>query len=378
MALVINDRVKETSTTSGTGTLNLAGAVSGFDTFVSGIGDTNTTYYAIFEQGTANWEVGIGTVTDATPDTLARTTVITNSLGNTDKISFGGETADVFCTLPASKAVYLDASGDPVGAIASLVADTSPQLGGDLDLNSKNLDFPTVTNISDCLDEDDMSSDSATKLATQQSIKAYADAQGETFPTFTSTTPSVAPNDLTSLVIVGTNFGSSGIPAVEFQASTGVITAASSVVRDSSTQLTVGCTLPDDGTYFIRIELNNGLAVRSTTAVLTISDVPVWTTGAGSLGTIAGNFSGTVATVAATGDTVAYTETTDVLENASLANCSLNSSTGVISTTDFGGSDTEATTFTFTLRATDAQAQTADRIFTLTSSYGATGGGQFN
>ena len=378
MALVINDRVKETSTTSGTGTLNLAGAVSGFDTFVSGIGTGNTTYYAIFEQGTANWEVGIGTVTDATPDTLARTTVITNSLGNTDKINFGGETADVFCTLPASKAVYLDASGDPVGAIASLVADTSPQLGGDLDLNSKNLDFPTVTNISDCLDEDDMSSDSATKLATQQSIKAYADAQGETFPTFTSTTPDTVPNDLTSLVIAGTNFGSSGIPAVEFQASTGVITAASSVVRDSTTQLTVGCTLPDDGTYFIRIELNNGLAVRSTTAVLTVSDAPVWTTGAGSLGTIAGNFSGTVATVAATGDTVAYTETTDVLENASLANCSLNSSTGVISTTDFGGSDTEATLFTFTLRATDAQGQTADREFTLSSSYGATGGGQFN
>ena len=378
MALVINDRVKETSTSTGTGTFDLDGAVTGFDTFVTGIADGNTTYYAIFHQGTTEWEVGLGTVTDATPDTLARTTVLTNSDGNTSQVTFSAGTKDVFCTLPASKAVYLDASGNPVGAIASLVADTSPQLGGDLDLNSQNLDFPTVANISDCLDEDDMSSDSATKLATQQSIKAYADAQGETFPTFTSTTPSTVTNDLTSLVIAGTNLGSSGIPAVEFQASTGVITAASSVVRDSTTQLTVGCTLPDDGTYFIRIELNNGLAVRSTTAVLTVSDAPVWTTGAGSLGTIAGNFSGTVATVAATGDTVAYTETTDVLENASLANCSLNSSTGVISTTDFGGSDTEATTFTFTLRAKDAQDQTADRIFTLSSSYGATGGGQFN
>ena len=199
-----------------------------------------------------------------------------------------------------------------------------------------------------------------------------------TYPTFTSTTPSTVTNDLTSLVIVGTNFGSSGIPAVEFQNSTGVITAASSVVRDSGTQLTVGATLPTDGTYFIRIELNTGLAVRSTTAVLTVSDAPVWTTTAGSIGTIAGNFSGTVATVAATGDTVAYTETTDVLENASLANCSLNSSTGVITTSDFGADDTAATTFTFTLRATDAQAQTTDRVFTLTSSYGATGGGQFN
>ena len=116
MALVINDRVKETSTTAGTGTLDLAGAITGFVTFVAGIGDTNTTYYAIFEQGTANWEVGLGTVGDATPDTLARTTVITNSLGSTAKINFGGATADVFCTLPASKAVYLDASGNTVNA----------------------------------------------------------------------------------------------------------------------------------------------------------------------------------------------------------------------------------------------------------------------
>ena len=199
----------------------------------------------------------------------------------------------------------------------------------------------------------------------------------DTYPTFTSTTPSVATNELTSLVIAGTNFGSSGIPAVEFQNSTGVITAASSVVRDSATQLTVGCELPVDGTYFIRIELNTGLAVRSTTAVLTISDAPVWSTAA-DLGSVAGDFSGTVATVAATGDTVVYSETTNVLTNASLANCSLNSSTGVITTSDFGGSSTEATLYTFTLRATDAQAQTADREFTLTSSFGATGGAQFN
>jgi len=118
MALVINDRVKETSTTTGTGTLNLAGAVTGFVTFVSGIGNSNTTYYAIFEQGTNNFEIGIGTVTDATPDTLARTTVINNSAGNTSKINFSG-TLDVFCTLPASKSVYLDSTGTPVGAASA-------------------------------------------------------------------------------------------------------------------------------------------------------------------------------------------------------------------------------------------------------------------
>jgi hypothetical protein len=118
MALVINDRVKETSTTTGTGTLDLAGAVTGFVTFVAGIGNSNTTYYAIFEQGTNNFEIGIGTVTDATPDTLARTTVINNSLGNTSKINFTG-TLDVFCTLPASKSVYLDSTGNPVGAASA-------------------------------------------------------------------------------------------------------------------------------------------------------------------------------------------------------------------------------------------------------------------
>ena len=118
MALVINDRVKETSTTAGTGTLNLAGAATGFVTFVAGIGNSNTTYYAIFEQGTALWEVGIGTVTDATPDTLARTTVLNTSAGNTSKINFSG-TLDVFCTMPASKTVYLDSSGNPVGAASA-------------------------------------------------------------------------------------------------------------------------------------------------------------------------------------------------------------------------------------------------------------------
>ena len=118
MALVINDRVKETSTTTGTGTLDLAGVVSGFVTFVAGIGNSNTTYYAIHEQGTANFEIGIGTVTDATPDTLARTTVLNNSLGTTAKINFSG-TLDVFCTMPASKSVYLDSTGTPVGAASA-------------------------------------------------------------------------------------------------------------------------------------------------------------------------------------------------------------------------------------------------------------------
>jgi hypothetical protein len=104
MALVINDRVKETSTTTGTGTFSLAGAETGFETFVSGVGTGNTTYYSIVLDGTNEFEVGIGTVTDATPDTLSRDTVISSS--NSDALvnfSAGGKT--VFCTLPASRAM---------------------------------------------------------------------------------------------------------------------------------------------------------------------------------------------------------------------------------------------------------------------------------
>ena len=119
MALVINDRVRETSTTSGTGTLNLAGAVTGFQTFVAGIGNSNETYYAIFEEGTNLFEIGRGTVTDAAPDTLSRTEVLSNSSGNTSKITFSGGTLSVFCTMPASKTVYLDSSGNPVGAASA-------------------------------------------------------------------------------------------------------------------------------------------------------------------------------------------------------------------------------------------------------------------
>lgn len=105
MALIINDRVKETSTTSGTGTINLAGASQDFITFVSGIGTTNTTYYCIAETGTDKFEVGIGTVTDASPDTLSRDTVISNSSGNTSKINFGSGEKEVFCTIPAKRTI---------------------------------------------------------------------------------------------------------------------------------------------------------------------------------------------------------------------------------------------------------------------------------
>jgi len=104
MALVINDRVKETSTTTGTGTLNLAGAETGYESFVSGVGTGNTTYYAIELNAANEWEVGIGTVTSGSPDTLSRDTIISSS--NSDAaVTFSAGTKNVFCTLPAKKTI---------------------------------------------------------------------------------------------------------------------------------------------------------------------------------------------------------------------------------------------------------------------------------
>jgi len=142
MALVVNDRVKETSATTGTGTLNLAGAVQDFEGFVAGIGNSNTTYYSIVNTGTGEFEVGLGTVTDASPDTLSRDTIISSS--NSDSaVNFSAGTKDVFCTLPASKAVIEDANND-----VTLPADLT--VGANLDVTSGTIkldgNYPTGTN----------------------------------------------------------------------------------------------------------------------------------------------------------------------------------------------------------------------------------------
>tara|TARA_R100001510_G_scaffold35982_1_gene32451 strand:- start:140 stop:598 length:459 start_codon:yes stop_codon:yes gene_type:complete len=103
-AFVINDRVKQTTTTTGTGTIDLTGTETGFETFVAGIGDGVQTHYAIVHDGTSDFEVGTGTVTDASTDTLSRQSVISSS--NSDNlVDFGAGSKTVFCTLPAKKTI---------------------------------------------------------------------------------------------------------------------------------------------------------------------------------------------------------------------------------------------------------------------------------
>jgi len=111
MALIVKDRVQEITTTVGTGTLTLGGAVLGFQSFAA-IGNGNTTYYAISDPVTGDWEVGIGTYT-ASGTTLSRTTVFESS-NSGSLVNFAAGTKNVFCTYPAERAVYLDAAGSAV------------------------------------------------------------------------------------------------------------------------------------------------------------------------------------------------------------------------------------------------------------------------
>ena len=183
---------------------------------------------------------------------------------------------------------------------------------------------------------------------------------GETKPTITGISPSTIENTQTAVTITGTNFVS--VPTVEAISSTGAITRADTVSFTSSTTIVANFTLATDGTYFIRVENNDGNAARSSSALLTVSDAPGWTTAAGSLGSNAAGSSVSY-TVAATG-AVSFAKTSGTFPGG----VSLNTSTGVISGTESGA--TSETTYSFTIRATDAEGQTADRAFSITITVG--------
>ena len=134
MALVINDRVKETTTTTGTGAISLGGAVTGFETFAAGIGNSNTVYYCIAHQTAAEFEVGLGTL-DGDSSDLTRTTVISSS--NSDSADdFSAGTKDVFCTIPASKLIFEDANNDAtIGRNLTVTGDLTIT-GDDITMNT--------------------------------------------------------------------------------------------------------------------------------------------------------------------------------------------------------------------------------------------------
>ena len=204
MALVIKDRVKETTTTTGTGAITLAGAPTNFQTFTSVLSNADTTFYAIIDDTNGAFEVGIGTFASS-GTTLTRTTVLESS-NSGSAVNLGSGTKQVFMTYPAEKSVYLDASnqlvinGTAVTASATdlnlidgitngtVTASKAVVVSSDKDISSfRNLTATgTITygSLSDgtitvtaFVDEDNMSSNSATLIPTQQSVKAYVDSQ---------------------------------------------------------------------------------------------------------------------------------------------------------------------------------------------------------
>jgi hypothetical protein len=117
MALTISDRIKETSNTTGTGTYTLAGAVTGFETFTANLSNSDTTYYCCTDN--TDFEVGLGTFTTS-GTTLARTTILASSNSN-NAVSWTSGTRTLFCTLPAAKTVFLDASGNTtIGGVVTI------------------------------------------------------------------------------------------------------------------------------------------------------------------------------------------------------------------------------------------------------------------
>ena len=186
-------------------------------------------------------------------------------------------------------------------------------------------------------------------------------------PTITTSSAVIAPSTEASFTLAGTNFQS--VPIVELISSTGAITRASAVTFNSATSLTVTTNL-SAGSYFVRVENNDGGAVRSSSAILSVSIAPNWSTGAGSLGSIAAGATQSFTLLALDDDSTAVTSYS--LQSGSLPGgftLDGDSSIGTISGTETGSSAT--TTYSFTIRATDNEGQTTDRAFTITVSHGA-------
>ena len=243
------------------------------------------------------------------------------------------------------------------------------QVHSTLDLSSKTVTLPNTSVTNAQLQNSSITiNGSSVALGGSTTISTIAR------PTITTSSAVIAPSTEASFTLAGTNFQS--VPIVELISSTGAITRASAVTFNNATSLTVTTNL-SAGSYFVRVENNDGGAVRSSSAILTVSAAPTWSTSAGSLGTIAAGATQSFTLLAYDDDSTAVTSYS--LQSGSLPGgftLDGDSSIGTISGTETGSTST--TTYSFTIRATDNESQTTDRAFTITVSHGASGGGQFN
>jgi hypothetical protein len=255
MALIVKDRVQEISTTVGTGTLTLGGATLGFQSFAA-IGNGNTTYYAISDPVTGDWEVGIGTYTSS-GTTLSRDTVLSSS-NSGSLVSFAAGTKNVFCTYPSERAVYLDSAGSyPVqNVFDTLTADTATLVNGTVshipavgtDIANKAYVDTTSTGLT--IHEPVVAASTSNLTAT------YAD--GGTTPTWTTITNTSelatgsAHGLIAGAVIVFANVGASGLTA-----------GTAYFVKSAPTSTSITLSLILDGPTITTLVNNTGYSITS-------------------------------------------------------------------------------------------------------------------
>jgi hypothetical protein len=255
MALVLKDRVKETSTTAGTGTLTLAGAAAGFQSFAE-VGNGNTTYYAIVDPIANTWEVGIGTYTSS-GTTLSRTTVLSSSAGGA-LVSFAANSKDVFVTYPAEQGVWVDASGNVVqNTFSSLTVSGAAVLGS----GTVNAVPAVGTDIANKAYVDTV----ATGLTVHEPVyvattgtgsgTTYAD--GGTTPTWTTITS-------TSEIATGSAHGLSAGDVIVFGSTTNGLTAGYGYfVKSVPTSTSITLSLILDGPTITTLTNGTGLSITS-------------------------------------------------------------------------------------------------------------------
>ena len=206
----------------------------------------------------------------------------------------------------------------------------------------------------------------------------------ETKPTVADVSQTIAPATATTINITGTNFVA--IPIVDFiNASTGAITRANTVSLTNATTLSVNLTIAS-GNYFVRIENPDGNSGRSTNNIITASTAPSFSTGAGSLGTVAAGSSVSLSVAASSDSNVTIAETTSVLTSnantpAATMNLTLSGTPATSATYNITGtapSPTGEQSYNFTLSATDVEGQVVTRDFSITISVGINNSGQFN
>mgnify|MGYP001377608710 CR=1 FL=1 len=322
-----------------------------------------------------------------TPDGSTTTFALTNVLDST-AVAPGSEN-NVICSvsgvIQAPSTAFTINATNIVFSAAPDAADTVDfilVLGQTVDIGTPSDNTVTMAKINGTIPNSKLDTIANSKLANSSiTINGAAVALGGSTtittiarPTITTSSAVIAPSTNASFTLAGTNFVS--VPIVELISSTGAITRASAVTFNNASSLTVTTNLAA-GSYFVRVENNDGGAVRSSSAILSASIAPNWSTAAGSLGTIS------------SGDTqsftlLAYDDDSSAVTSYSLQSGSLpggftlagDSSIGTISGTESGSTST--TTYSFTIRATDNESQTTDRAFTITVSHGSSGGGQFN